>query len=123
MYQSTRSKTEVTDKSAVLKGIAPDGGLFVNPEIPKADIEEILKLDYAGMAGKIMKALLPSFTSAIDDGIAAYSKKFDSSEITPVVSVEDNFVLELWHGPTCAFKDLALTVLPYLICEAKTTAA
>ena len=119
MYQSTRSNTEVTDKSAVLKGIAPDGGLFVNPEIPKADIEEILKLDYDGMAGKIMKALLPSFTSAIDDGIAAYSKKFDSSEITPVVSVEDNFVLELWHGPTCAFKDLALTVLPYLICEAK----
>lgn len=119
MYLSTRTRNEVTDKQAVLRGIAPDGGLYINPDIPKTDVDSILDMNYAGMADAIMRALLPSFGDSIKNGIEAYSRKFDSEEVTPVTMLDGRAVLELWHGPTCAFKDLALTILPYLVSEAK----
>ena len=119
MYQSTRSSEFVTDKKAVLKGIAPDGGLYVDGDIPKADVESLMNMSYQEMARTIMRMLLPSFGKSVDDAVDAYGRKFDSEDITPISSLDRNHILELWHGPTCAFKDLALTVLPYLVCEAK----
>lgn len=118
-YQSTRSKVELTDKQAVLKGIADDGGLFVLPEIKRINVAEVLKLDYQGMAKKVMSHLLPGLESTINNSVNAYEKKFDNKEITPVKKVGDVNVLELWHGPTAAFKDVALVQLPYFISEAK----
>ena len=119
MFVSTRSGLEVRDVTAILQGIAPDGGLFVCPEIEPIDVPSLLNLSYTEMAEKIMSHLLPGFTDVIPTAVAAYPVKFDDPEITPVRPVGDKFVLELWHGPTSAFKDLALTILPYLVSAAK----
>lgn len=119
MYQSTRSNKEYTATNALLTGIAPDGGLFVNPEIPRIDLDSVLGLDYREMAEKILTCLLPGFGDTPVKAANAYAPKFDSPEITPVKDALGVHVLELWHGPTSAFKDLALTVLPYFVSAAR----
>ncbi len=122
-YQSTRDKTvKVTASEAIAKGISSDGGLFVPVEIPKITLEDIKRigtLDYIGRAKEILKLYLTDFSeeelSSCVEG--AYKKgKFSSDKIAPIHSLTDKEnILELWRGPTCAFKDMALQLLPYLL--------
>lgn len=119
-YSSTRgSKTKVLASEAILKGISEDGGLFIPNEIPKlkCSIEEISKLDYKKIAYIVMSSFLTDFT---EDELKAciekaYDAKFDTEEIAPIKKTKDAYFLELYHGPTLAFKDMALSILPYLL--------
>ena len=123
-YVSTRNKNiSVSGAAAIAQGISPDGGLFVPetfPVLTKEDIAELCALDYPARAAKIMSLYLDEFTyeELLEITEKAYST-FDGDPC-PLVNVDDclNF-LELWHGPTCAFKDMALTVLPYLLTKSK----
>jgi threonine synthase len=118
LFQSTRSNEIVASApEAILSGIAPDGGLFVPAELPHADVRNILSLDPIPMAAAILHIMLPSFSEEqlIQLVIKGYTAKFDTSAITPLCAVNDMNVLELFHGPTCAFKDIALCLLPHLM--------
>ena len=120
LYQSTRSKgVKVTASQAVLKGLADDGGLFVPEKIPRLDIsiEDIAGMSYKETAYEVMKLFLTDFTEAelkscIDK---AYDDKFDTSEIAPLTEKAGVYYLELFHGATIAFKDMALSILPHLL--------
>ncbi len=122
MYHSTRDNNcKVTDAQAIAQGLAPDGGLFVPDSLPTLSLEEIqalAKLDYRGRAAAIMHKFLPSFSKEELDGFVsrAYGKNYDHDAIAPLRFTDDNTAyLELWHGPTCAFKDMALQMLPLLL--------
>lgn len=124
-YTSTRDAGKsISACEAILQGISDDGGLFVPSSFPHLDaplLDSLLKMDYQERTAKILSLYLEEFTfeELLDIANSAYSR-FDSSDPCPVVKIEDNlFMLELWHGPTCAFKDMALTVLPHLIVGAK----
>ena len=122
MYVSTRSNYITSDMSAVLKGIAPDGGLFVDNRLfgnTDFDTRAVFNLSYEAQAEKIMGYLLPGFADSLNEIVKVYAKKFSSPLITPVVKVGDDYALELFHGPTSAFKDVALSVLPLFITKAK----
>ena len=121
MYRSTRGNIEFSDTSAVLTGIAPDGGLFVDPDVAARpfDAEGCMGLSYTAMAEKIMSHLLPGFAARMAEIVSVYPGKFSSPDITPVVKVGNDFSIELYHGPTLAFKDVALSVLPLFITAAK----
>ncbi len=120
MYKSTRgSAKEVTSSEAILKGIAEDGGLYVPSIIPTIDfdIENLAKLDYKSLAYLVMSKFFTDFTeeelkSCINK---AYDDKFTTEEITPVKKIGDTYFLELYYGPTLAFKDVALSILPHLL--------
>ncbi len=116
-YQSTRSAAQASDIAAVLQGIAPDGGLYVDPDLAKRpfDWEACLSLSPLAAAEKILRHLLPEYQDMDKLVHAAYSGKFDSEALTPLVPVGDDYVLELFHGPTAAFKDVALSMLPQLV--------
>ncbi len=125
-YNSTRNKnTVVTASQAIAQGISEEGGLFVPQSLPKYSLEEIQKLaqtDYRGRAKKIFGDFLGDFTEQeINESVdAAYTAdKFGSDNPAPISYVENGSckmaVLELWHGPTCAFKDMALQILPHLL--------
>lgn len=119
-YSSTRnSETKVLASEAILKGISEDGGLFIPNEIPtlECSLEEISKLDYKETAYAVMSSFLTDFTeeelrSCIEK---AYDDKFDTEEIAPIKKTKDAYFLELYHGPTLAFKDMALSILPHLL--------
>lgn len=120
MYVGTRNKNiTATASQAILKGICDDGGLFIPEEIPQIDksLEELSKLSYKDLAYEILKLYLTDFT---EDELrycinGAYDEKFDTPEIAPVVKKGDVSILELFHGRTIAFKDMALSILPYLM--------
>ena len=120
MYQSTRSEgTKVTASEAILKGLADDGGLFVPTSIPKLDasLEDIAKMSYQETAYEVMKQFLTDFT---EDELKkcierAYDSKFDTKEIAPLAEKDGAYYLELFHGATIAFKDMALSILPHLL--------
>ena len=125
-YNSTTDKNIVVSASqAIAQGISTDGGLFVPQEIPSyslADIESLTKLDYQGRAKKILADYLDDFTAEeIDECVTkAYtSEKFGSNNPAPLSYQKygdiDMNILELWHGPTSAFKDMALQILPHLL--------
>ncbi|NJD03963.1 MAG: threonine synthase, partial [Ruminiclostridium sp.] len=126
LYQSTRGGLEsVLSADAIKMGIAPDGGLFV-PEktvsLSPDEIRQLSDLDYCGRAMKILKYYTDDYT---DEEIAdcvnnAYAPvKFGSGNAAPVIKINEHvYILELWHGPTCAFKDMALQILPYLLVRA-----
>ena len=120
LYKSTRS-TEGTLKAseAILKGLADDGGLFVPLEIPKleASIEDLSKMTYQEVAYEVMKLYFTDFTEEeLKNCInKAYDSKFDTEEIAPLAEVEGAYFLELFHGKTIAFKDMALSILPHLL--------
>lgn len=122
-YQSTRNKKiSVTSAAAIIKGLSPDGGLFVPEEMPfmgKTEIEELAKMSYRERAANILGRFLTDFDeNEISRCVnAAYTaEKFGSEEIAPIYKLcDDIFILELWHGPTCAFKDMALQILPHLL--------
>ena len=119
-YKSTRnSDTKVTASQAILKGLAEDGGLFVPTQIPKLPVSlgELKEMSYQETAYTVMKEFLTDFTEEeLKDCIAkAYDSKFDTEEIAPLAKVENAYYLELYHGATIAFKDMALSILPYLL--------
>ncbi len=122
-FASTRDKSiSVSSAMAIKTGLASDGGLFVPKEIPHVSHEEILelsRLSYADRAVKILGKFLTDFTEEelIDCTQKAYNKeKFETDEIAPLYQLNQNiYFLELWHGPTCAFKDMALQILPHLL--------
>lgn len=119
-YRSTRDDSvKVTASQAILKGLAADGGLFVPDSIPMLDksVEELSKMSYAEVAYEVMKLMLDDFTEEeLKSCIAkAYDTKFDTDEIAPLVKVDDTYYLELFHGATIAFKDMALSILPHLL--------
>lgn len=120
-YQSTRSAHCVNSLQAVLQGLAPDGGLYIDPELSRMDFDwkACLRLSQFDAACMILKALLPDFDDM--DGLVerAYRGKFDHDCISPLVRCGEDYVLELFHGPTSAFKDVALSMLPHLITSAK----
>lgn len=122
-YSSTRNKNlSVTSAEAIKTGLAPDGGLFVPKEIPQvtlADIEALAQMSYAERAIWILSKFLTDFSAeeVADCAYSAYNKaKFETDEIAPVYKLNNGtYFLELWHGPTCAFKDMALQILPHLL--------
>ena len=120
LYKSTRnSEKTVTASEAILKGLADDGGLFVPVSIPKLDVtlDELKDMSYQETAFAVMKQFLTDFTEEeLKNCIAkAYDSKFDTEEIAPLAKVEDTYYLELFHGATIAFKDMALSILPHLL--------
>lgn len=121
-YQSTRSKLKTDSVHAVLQGLAPDGGLFADPSIEKItfDWKSCLKKDTQSMAVMILQALLPDFKDMESLVSQAYKGKFETEDLTPVVKVGNYHILELFRGPTSAFKDVALSMLPRLVTAART---
>ena len=120
LYKSTRGTGETLKASeAILKGLADDGGLFVPTEIPKleATIDELSKMTYQQVAYEVMKCFLTDFTEEeLKNCITkAYDSKFDTEEIAPLAEVDGAYYLELFHGKTIAFKDMALSILPHLL--------
>ena len=117
LYHSTRDiRLTAPSTRAVLEGIAPDGGLYIcDPASLDFDWQGALRLDTLSMAAKILSALLPDFPDIEDIVRKSYAGKFPTADLTPLVPVGDKYVLELYHGPTSAFKDVALSVLPRLI--------
>jgi len=123
LYRSTRNENEaVTASQAILKGLAEDGGLFVPDEIPELDktFAELGTMDYRGVAFAVMRQMLGDFT---DEELwhcisSAYDEKFDDEKIVPVKYHHGAFYMELFHGKTIAFKDMALSILPYLMVTA-----
>ena len=120
-YQSTRCDITATPAEAILEGLAPDGGLFVCPDIEKTgfDWEACVAEDYRDQASRIISALLPGLGDARSLVEESYLGKFENDDIAPTVRVGDLYVTELYHGPTSAFKDVALSVLPQLIRRGK----
>ena len=123
IYSSTRNaKEKVTASQAILKGLADDGGLFVPDRIPSLDvtIDELADMNYQETAYAVMKQFLTDFTEEeLKDCIQkAYDSKFDTKEIAPLVKSDGAYYLELFHGPTIAFKDMALSILPHLLITA-----
>ena len=120
LYKSTRGKGEtVTASMAILKGLSEDGGLFVPTEIPKLDVpaEKLAQMTYQETAYEVMSRFLTDFTEEeLKNCIAsAYDEKFDTSEIVPLHEADGAYYLELFHGATIAFKDMALSILPHLL--------
>ncbi len=123
-YQSTRDKNlKVSSAQAVLDGLAPDGGLYTLPSFDGArfDYTAVLNMDTLSISALILSKLLPDFseselTKLVREG---YGGKFETADLTPTVPVGENFVLELFRGPTSAFKDVALSMLPRLMTAAR----
>jgi len=123
LYKSTRGKEEaVTASRAILQGLAGDGGLLVPEEIPALalSMEQLSEMSYQETAYEIMKLFLTDFTEeelkyCIN---SAYDEKFDTEAVAPLAKVDGAYYLELFHGATIAFKDMALSVLPYLMTTA-----
>ncbi|MCD8046898.1 MAG: threonine synthase [Clostridiales bacterium] len=120
LYTNTRDASEtVTASRAILNGLARDGGLYVPTVVPRLDIplEDLAKMTYQETAYAVMSRFLTDFTeeelkTCID---RAYDAKFDTSEIAPLVYADGAYYLELFHGATIAFKDMALSILPHLL--------
>lgn len=123
LYRSTRGNgSTVTASQAILKGLSEDGGLFVPDQIPALDVpvEKLAEMSYQEVAYEVMSRFLTDFTEEeLKDCIAhAYDKKFDTEKIAPLTSADGAYFLELFHGATIAFKDMALSILPYLLTTA-----
>jgi len=120
-YHSTRGLAPRVDSAAaVLNGLAPDGGLYMPVEIPEFDWRRCVRSDTLSMAEQILSAFLPDIPEMGELVKKAYTGKFQTDDLTPTVSVGDFTVLELFRGPTSAFKDVALSMLPQLMTAAKT---
>ena len=123
LYVSTRNAAEkVTASQAILKGLAENGGLFVPEQIPTLDVpvDKLQDMTYQETAYEVMKLFLTDYTEEeLKDCIkSAYDDKFDTSEIAPLIKAQDAYYLELFHGATIAFKDMALSILPHLLITA-----
>lgn len=121
-YISTRdSSRKVSAAQAIVSGLSPDGGLFLPESLPQFTLDEIKQMtgmDYAGRAVTVLSRFLTDFTSEelLDYVTRAYATDKFGASVAPVVSLDENtHILELFHGPTCAFKDFALQLLPFLL--------
>lgn len=122
-YQSTRdSQNRVTASQAILQGLATDGGLFTPTELPQVELDwnQLKSASYQEVAKLVLSAFLDDFTEdELDHCIqAAYDDKFDTSSIAPLKKLGNQYNLELFHGSTIAFKDMALSILPHLLTTA-----
>ena len=120
LYSSTRdSSKKVQASQAILQGLSEDGGLFVPDHIPQLDksMKELSEMGYKEVAYEVMKLFLTDFTKEeLEDCIQkAYDSKFDTKLIAPLKEAEGTYYLELFHGATIAFKDMALSILPHLM--------
>lgn len=120
LYSSTRNgKIHVKASEAILKGLSEDGGLFVPDRIPKLEksLKELAEMSYQEVAYEVMRLYLTDFTEEeLKNCISsAYDAKFDTEEIAPLVDADGAYFLELFHGATIAFKDMALSILPHLM--------
>lgn len=120
LYKSTRGNgKEITASQAILKGLSEDGGLFVPTSIPKLEcsLDELSRMSYQEVAYQVMSRFLTDFAEEeLKQCIAkAYDEKFDTREIAPLVQKKNAYYLELFHGATIAFKDMALSILPHLM--------
>ena len=121
LYHSTRSDLSAVDSAqAVLEGLAPDGGLYMPQAMPEFDWKACLKGSSMDMSAMILSALLPDIPNMPALVKKAYTGKFETDDLTPTVPVGNFGVLELFRGPTSAFKDVALSMLPQLLTAAKT---
>lgn len=123
LYNSTRSKSSpVKASQAILKGLSEDGGLFVPDSVPALDksLRELSEMDYRHVAYEVMKLFLTDFTEEeLKNCIErAYDSKFDTDVIAPLAEAGGAYYLELFHGATIAFKDMALSILPHLMITA-----
>ena len=119
-YISSRGQSPAVDSAqAVLSGLAPDGGLYMPRAIPAFDWQHCLTLSAQQMSAAILSALLPDIPNMDALVKRAYTGKFETEDLTPTVPVGDFQVLELFRGPTSAFKDVALSMLPQLLTAAK----
>ena len=119
-FISTRGGECVTGAQAIVQGIASDGGLFVPetfPAVTQEEFEAMLSMDYAERTAFVLKKYLDEYDAdELLEAIRSAYAKFEDGDAAPLVRVENGmYMLELYHGPTCAFKDMALTVLPYLL--------
>lgn len=121
-YSSRGDKTPYSASRAIIKGLADDGGLFVPETFPKlsVDLSDLAKMSYQEIAFVVLKSFLDDFS---DEELkycieSAYDSKFDTKVIAPLHKTSDQFFLELFHGKTIAFKDMALSILPYLLTTA-----
>jgi threonine synthase len=122
LYRNTRNESAgVTASRAIIEGLAEDGGLYVLPGLPALDAKTICLMDAQSISVEVLLALLPDYTRAAMRGIVgrAYTGRFETEDLTPLVPVGGTWVLELFRGPTAAFKDVALCALPQLLKEAK----
>ncbi len=123
LYQSTRSTHSVNSLQAILEGIAPDGGLYLPTDLNNLSVkaEDLMGKSFEEMAATILRTLFDEFTEEEMTEMVhrAYGGKFETEDVTPTVKVGEDYVLELFRGPTSAFKDVALSMLPVLITEAK----
>ena len=124
-YRSTRDNSvSVSAAHAIARGISPDGGLYLPEALPRLtleDLESMLEMDYRSRACRILGDFLTDFTPAqLRESVeGAYGDQWDTSKIAPLARLSpDVYMLELWHGPTCAFKDVALQLLPRLLTKA-----
>ena len=124
-YISTRNKSiKVSSAEAIVNGLSKDGGLFVPEEFPKLskeNFDELISMSYPERVAKVLSLYLEDYTyeELLDFANKAYSR-FYGDDPCPLVNIDDGlYVLELWHGPTCAFKDMALTMLPHLLSAAR----
>ena len=124
-YISTRNSAhKITSSQAILNGQAPDGGLYIPEDLSalKLDYHEVISQDFRGMAKVVWNKFFPDYGEAVIDELVekSYHNKFTSDAITPLSKVGDKaYVLELYHGPTAAFKDVALSALPNLLTKAR----
>ena len=123
-YISTRDpQHKVTSSKAILSGQAPDGGLYIPEHLEdiKCDYHDILSDDFRSMAKAVWNIFFPDYGPELIDALVekSYAGKFSADEITPLVKVGNKYVLELYHGPTSAFKDVALSALPNLLTAAR----
>ncbi|MTV83277.1 threonine synthase [Secundilactobacillus folii] len=124
LYRSTRGpkSSALTASAAILQGLSPDGGLYVPTATPQLDLDlsQLPNMTYKQVAFHVLQAFLTDFTdSEIQTCVdAAYDEKFDDPQIAPISHHGDDFYLELFHGATIAFKDLALSILPHLMTTA-----
>ena len=122
-YFSTRGTSPaVSSAQAVVDGLAPDGGLYIMApsEIPQLDLAALRDLDYPALSAAVLSALMPDFSG--DEALTltrrAYLEKFSTPLVAPLRAAGDELFLELFHGPTAAFKDVALCLLPHLMTSA-----
>ena len=117
-YLSTRNKNlSASSSMCILEGLSKEGGLFFFDSIPSLDLNECLKMNYLELAIEVLKKFLTDFSEEEISACVhnAYDDSFDTEEITPIVKVKEDWILELFHGPTSAFKDVALQILPHLL--------
>ena len=121
MLLSTREEIKTSASKAIIEGLAKDGGLYIFDKFPQVDYAKLIDYSYKDLSVYILSLLLDDYTEEeIRDCVnKAYDNKFDCSNLVALKTIDDASIIELYHGPTIAFKDMALTILPHLLKKAK----